>query len=81
MPSPLQGGKEDVQLIVWVGVIGLLFLAVALHEGWIGGGASIAGNAADGLSPAAAADAENDAGGFFQGAGDAVGDIVGSLIP
>lgn len=34
MATPLQTGQKDVSLLVWVGVIGLLFLAVAVHEGW-----------------------------------------------
>lgn len=28
---------EDISLVVWIGILALLFLAVAIHEGWLGG--------------------------------------------
>jgi hypothetical protein len=44
MATPLQTGQKDVSLIVWIGVIGLLFLAVAVHEGWFASGAGDGGD-------------------------------------
>jgi hypothetical protein len=34
----LADGAQDISLVVWVGILALLFLAVALYEGWLGGG-------------------------------------------
>jgi hypothetical protein len=33
---PIQVAR-DVSSIVWIGVLALLFLAIAVHEGWFGG--------------------------------------------
>ncbi len=42
----LEGARKDASLVVWLGIIGLLFLAVAVYEGWIGtgGGGNISGS-------------------------------------
>ena len=32
--------QRDVSAVVWIGCLGLLFLAVAMHEGWFSGNAA-----------------------------------------
>jgi len=44
MPNPLQTGQKDVTLLVWAGVVGLLLLAVGVHEGWFSSSSSQGGD-------------------------------------
>lgn len=32
--------EHDISAVVWIGCLGLLFLAVAMHEGWLSGSAN-----------------------------------------
>lgn len=47
MPNIVRTGQRDVSLVVWVGIIGLLFLAVAMYEGWIGASGSLTPGSSD----------------------------------
>jgi hypothetical protein len=72
-------GKSDVSMVVWLGIIALLFIAVAVHEGWFSGGA-VAGAGEDGVSPGVASDAAatvtSGVGGLLDSIGDGLDDLL-----
>lgn len=62
--------ERDITNVVWLGCLALLFLAVAIHEGWFGGSAP----------PIITSGSANPSGTLNQGGltSDEYGDIIGS---